>query len=264
MNRNNNRGNDDFEQQMRWALQESLKSQHAPSVSNAAVGMQSVVLRSTVFDSDIRLEVRKGDMTKEVVDCIVNAANKNLGFSFLLFLHYINLNKSIDHASGLAGAIVKNGGEIIQDESDIWRMENVGGKSLSTGAVAVTGAGKLPCKRVIHAVGPIWSISKRLPSSIANLGKELEDKELETAVINSLKQCEELGYSSISLPAISSGIFGFPKDRCAIVMFNTVQEYLKREDCKLKEIRFTNFDDITCNLMVAEFDKRFPQTTSKQ
>src|SRR3990172_3915451 len=119
----------------------------------------------------------QGDITEQKTDAIVNAANSHL-----------------QHGGGVAGAIVKKGGQIIQKESD-----KIG--YVPVGKSAITTAGKLPSKYVIHAVGPRW-------------GEGDEDNKLKSAVISSFKLADEKKLKSISIPAISAGIFGFPKDRC--------------------------------------------------
>jgi len=178
---------------------------------------------STLKVGDSTIAVRHGDMTEELVDCIVNAANS-----------------SLDHASGLAGAIIKKGGDIIQHESDMYVAKN--GK-LEVGGVAVTTSGRLPCKHILHAVGPTW-----------RGGNEGEEIFLQMTVRTCLDKAEELKAASISLPAISSGIFGFPKEKCATIMFDIAVQYIKEKGSKttLKEIRFTNFDDKTVDLFNAE------------
>jgi len=162
-------------------------------------------------------------MTTEDVDAIVNAANA-----------------SLDHASGLAGAIIKKGGQIIQQESDIYVGKH--GK-VEEGGVVVTGAGKLPCKHVFHAVGPMW-----------HGGKQGEDIVLGMCVRSCLEKADELKLNSISLPAISSGIFGFPKEKCSSVMFEMVRGYFKEKEgvSSIKEVRFTNFDDRTVDIFEKE------------
>ncbi|MGW8180284.1 MAG: macro domain-containing protein, partial [bacterium] len=109
-------------------------------------------------------------------------------------------NSHLQHGGGVAGAIVRKGGTIIQEESD--RIGYV-----PVGHAALTTAGKLPAKYVIHAVGP-------------RMGEGDEDSKLKNAVLNSLLLASEKGLRSISMPAISSGIFGFPKDRCALILIN--------------------------------------------
>src|SRR5262245_45744041 len=86
--------------------------------------------------SGLLIQVRQGDLTAEDTVAIVNPANE-----WLL------------HGGGVAGAILRRGGDSIQDESDRWTDAH---GPVSTGQVAVTGAGALPCRRIIHAVGPVW------------------------------------------------------------------------------------------------------------
>jgi O-acetyl-ADP-ribose deacetylase (regulator of RNase III) len=151
----------------------------------------------------------RGDITEEWVDAIVNAANSLL-----------------KHGGGVAGAIVRKGGRIIQEESDQIAPVPVG-------QAAITGAGNLPARYVIHAVGPRW-------------GEGNEDEKLKDAVQNSLKIATEHNLKTISLPAISSGIFGFPVSRCAEVILGAIEEYLQREQkSTLQKIRICLFDDNT-------------------
>jgi len=180
-------------------------------------------LKAELKESGISIQVRHGDMTTEDVDAIVNAANS-----------------SLDHASGLAGAIIKKGGYSIQNESDNYVAKH--GK-VEEGGVVVTKAGNLPCKHIFHAVGPMW-----------HGGNQGEDILLGMCVRSCLEKAEELKLTSISLPAISSGIFGFPKEKCATVMFEMVRAYAKENQGKtsLTEIRFTNFDDRTVDIFEKE------------
>jgi len=185
-------------------------------------GKKSTV-KSEIKEGEVSIQVRHGDMTTEDVDAIVNAANS-----------------SLDHASGLAGAIIKKGGKVIQDESDLYVAKK--GK-VDEGGVVVTSAGKLPCKYVFHAVGPMW-----------HGGKEGEEIILGMTVRSCLEKADELKLTRISLPAISSGIFGFPKEKCATLMFEMARSYAKETKGKstLKEIRFTNFDDRTVDIFEKE------------
>lgn len=170
--------------------------------------------------SNQRIQVRLGDLTQENVDAIVNAANGYLA-----------------HGGGVAGAIVRSGGYVIQEESDRWVREH---GPVSTGQVAVTGGGSLSCKFVIHAVGPIWQG-----------GGQDEDELLRQAVWNSLVKAHALQLTSMSIPAISSGIFGFPKQQCAAILVKTALEFCAQyPDSSLREIRFTNFDELTVGFFV--------------
>lgn len=136
------------------------------------------------------LELLDGDITEMETDAIVNAANAQLILG-----------------GGVAGAIRKKGGPRIQAECN-----EIGG-SFVGGAVITTG-GDLKARYVIHAVGP-------------RMGEGNEDEKLKNATLNSLKVADENNLMSVSFPAISSGIFGFPIDRCAKIMLETTISYLK-------------------------------------
>ena len=158
------------------------------------------------------LQAVLGDMTAERVDAIVNAANSNLA-----------------HGGGLAGAIVARGGAVIQEESD--KLAPV-----ATGNAAVTSAGNLPCRWVIHAVGPIW-------------GDGNEETSLRSAVRTSLDRAAELGATSIALPAISTGIFGYPKSEGTATIVEEARSWLDgHPDSSLTVVRFTAFDEPTAEL----------------
>ena len=172
----------------------------------------------------------KGDITDQQVDAIVNAANARL-----------------DHGAGVAGAIIKKGGHGIQKESDHYIHQH---GRLKDGEVATTGAGKLPCKRIIHAVGPIWRKAEQ----------EKCKKALRMACLESLAAASGKKCKSIAFPAISSGIYGMPKDVCAKVMFDAVKEYLTKRDpstLTLIDIRFVNIDDATVKVFKREFMEFF-------
>ena len=170
-----------------------------------------------IFPNGVSVKLVQGDITEERVDAIVNAANEYL-----------------QHGGGVAGAIVRKGGHEIQVESN-----KIG--HVPVGEAALTGAGKLPAKFVIHAVGPRW-------------GEGDEDSKLASAVESSLRLAAARNLQSISLPAISSGIFGFPKDRCALIMLQTVRDYLEENpDTSLKEIRLCIIDQQTISFFEKEF-----------
>jgi O-acetyl-ADP-ribose deacetylase len=165
------------------------------------------------------LRLAQGDITERDLDAIVNAANSYL-----------------QHGGGVAGAIVRKGGQMIQEESDRIGFVPVGG-------AAITTAGRLPAKFVIHAVGP-------------RMGDGDEDNKLKSAVLSSLQIASENGLISISLPAISSGIFGFPKDRCAMILVNQATEYLKNNpDSSIELVEFCVFDAVTAEYFEKEFRK---------
>ncbi|NHJ20102.1 MAG: macro domain-containing protein [Candidatus Lokiarchaeota archaeon] len=147
-----------------------------------------------------KIKLTKGDITELETDAIVNAANAQLILG-----------------GGVAGAIRRKGGPDIQEECN-----KVGGTFVG-GAVITTG-GNLKAKRVIHAVGP-------------RMGEGKEDTKLRNAVINSLKLMDQNGLKTIAFPAISTGIFGYPIERCSKVMISTVKEYLSG-DTQIEEVIF--------------------------
>jgi len=164
------------------------------------------------------LRLVQGYITERDTDAIVNAANSYL-----------------QHGGGVAGAIVRKGGQIIQDESD-----RIG--FVPVGNAAVTTAGKLPSKYVIHAVGP-------------RMGEGDEDNKLKSAVLKSLQLASENNFQSLSLPAVSSGIFGFPKDRCAMILVKEAAAFLKSNpESSLVLIEFCIFDDLTAGYFEKEFN----------
>ncbi len=159
------------------------------------------------------LQIAQGDITIEEVDAIVNAANEHLA-----------------HGGGVAWAISKKGGPKIQEESDAWVREH---GPVSHAHPAWTSGGLLPAKFVIHAVGPVW-------------GDGNEDAKLRDAVTGSLQTADKLRCESISMPAISTGIFGFPKDRAAGIIFKAVAAYFEtNKNSDLKQVRIVLFDKAT-------------------
>lgn len=180
------------------------------------------------------ISVMKGDITKDRVDAIVNAANGDLR-----------------HIGGLAAAIVKAGGKQIQDECDDYVLQN---GPLFEGHTHVTTAGMLPCKLVIHAYGPRWD--DEADRARRNEEETKQERYLKYAITSSLKKAKDL--RSIAIPAVSSGVFGFPCDLCAKVILDTVLEFCKKDPhCKLSEIHLINHDDATVKVFVDELRKRF-------
>ena len=180
------------------------------------------ILRQKAFPSGAEFQIVQGDITLEAVDAIVNAANSQL-----------------QHGGGVAGVIVRQGGRVIQQESDAWVRTH---GPVSHTEPAYTMAGRLPCKYVIHAVGPIW-------------GEGEEDSKLCAAVRGSLKLADTLKLESISMPAISTGIFGFPKDRAAKIIFDTLTGYLlDQPESGLMQVRLTLFDQAAIDVFLGIWD----------
>ena len=160
------------------------------------------------------LELARGDITALAVDAIVNAANVHLA-----------------HGGGVAAAISRKGGPVIQRQSDAIIAQR---GPLKTGEAVVTSGGKLPAKFVIHTVGPIWGEQSEAES----------DKLLRTAVRNSLTLADDNGLKSVAFPAISTGIYRFPVERAAKVMLAEAAEFLHGKT-SLGRVVFCLYDDAT-------------------
>jgi len=143
------------------------------------------------------LELIEGDITALDTDAIVNAANEALA-----------------HGGGVAGVISRRGGPAIQRESDAWVREH---GPVPTGSAAITSGGRLKARYVIHAVGPVYDGTPRSAELLA------------WAVRSALRLADEHGLRSIALPAISTGIFGYPMEEAARVMLRAAAGYLEGE-----------------------------------
>jgi O-acetyl-ADP-ribose deacetylase (regulator of RNase III) len=188
-------------------------------------------IAETILPTGQRLQLVHGDLTQTSVDAIVNAANAQLV-----------------HGGGLAAAIVRRGGEVIQEESDAWVREH---GPITHASPAVTSAGHLPCKYIIHAVGPIW-------------GEGDEDRKLGMAVQGALALAEQLELSSIGLSAISTGIYGFPKARGAQVILDSLLSYFEENPkSALTEIMVVIIDTPTLKAFESEFAQRWAEDRSR-
>jgi O-acetyl-ADP-ribose deacetylase (regulator of RNase III) len=183
----------------------------------------SQTLKAIVLPGGQRLELSQGDLTLEAVDAIVNAANAHL-----------------QHGGGVAGAITRRGGPPIQAESDAWVRDH---GPVSHAEPAYTGGGHLPCRYVIHAVGPVW-------------GEGDEDAKLGAAVTGSLRLADRLNMRSIAFPAISTGIFGFPKEKAAQVILGAIREYFTEFPASsLELVRLTLFDQSTIEAFINVWER---------
>jgi O-acetyl-ADP-ribose deacetylase (regulator of RNase III) len=179
-----------------------------------------------------RLSLVQGDLTEQKVDAIVNPANKHLS-----------------HGAGVAGAIVRRGGPEIQMESDAWVREH---GLVEHAHPALTGAGRLPCRYVIHAVGPMW-------------GEGDEEDKLEAAVGGSLDLAAEHQLASLALPALSTGIFGFPKDRAARLILQAVLDHFESQpQSSLGDVRIVVFDRQTIEAFETEWARRWPESIRRE
>lgn len=151
-----------------------------------------------------------GDITKLEVDAIVNAANS-----------------SLMGGGGVDGAIHRAGGlTILAECREIVARQG----RCDTGNAVITSGGNLPAKFVIHTVGPVWSG-----------GNNNEAFLLENAYSNSLKLAVENGVETIAFPNISTGVYGFPKDKASHIAVETVTQFLSEND-QIKQVYFVCFD----------------------
>ncbi|XP_073750399.1 protein mono-ADP-ribosyltransferase PARP9 isoform X2 [Callorhinus ursinus] len=167
----------------------------------------------------IELSVWKDDLTRHAIDAVVNAANEDL-----------------IHGGGLARALVNAGGSEIQEESRrlVFRMGKI-----PTGKIVTTKAGRLPCKLIIHAVGPRWT---------AKYYQTCTSK-LQEAIINILDYVTFINpdIETVAIPALSSGIFQFPLDLCTQIIVETISFYYRGRQpaTNLKEIHLVSNDHPT-------------------
>jgi O-acetyl-ADP-ribose deacetylase (regulator of RNase III) len=180
----------------------------------------NTVLVERVLPAGQTIQIVQGDITIESVDAIVNAANEQL-----------------QHGGGVAWVISKKGGSAIQKESDEWIRKH---GLVSHSHPAWTSGGLLPAKYVIHAVGPVWIN-----------GRDEEDQKLEMAAAGSLRVADELKCSSMAFPAISTGIFGFPKDRAARILFSATESYFAANPSSgIKIVKFVLYDQPTLDVFM--------------
>jgi O-acetyl-ADP-ribose deacetylase (regulator of RNase III) len=158
------------------------------------------------------IEVIKGDITRLDVDAIVNAANSGLM-----------------GGGGVDGAIHRAGGPAILEECKAIRNHQGG---CPTGEAVITSGGNLKAKYVIHAVGPVW-----------HGGQDREDELLAGAYHNSLRLATEYNVRSIAFPNISTGVYGFPKERAAGLVVREVSRFVSGQTTAIERIIFCCFDD---------------------
>jgi len=160
------------------------------------------------------IELVLGDITRQAVDAIVNAANSTLL-----------------GGGGVDGAIHRAGGPAILDECRAIRAAR---GECPAGEAVLTGGGGLPARYVIHAVGPVW-----------RGGDEGEPELLASCYRNSLRIAAEHGFQSIAFPSISTGIYGYPVSLAATTALATVASFLSTEPAAPFRVRFVLFDPVT-------------------
>jgi len=147
-----------------------------------------------------RIVVKTGDITREEVDAVVNAANS-----------------SLMGGGGVDGAIHRAGGPAILEECRKIRS-TTHKDGLPPGEAVSTGAGNLPATWVVHTVGPVWKG-----------GGAGEEETLARCYRNALEEARRLGAKTVAFPAISTGVYGFPRERAAPVAYRAVKEFLETE-----------------------------------
>ncbi|MEU9224269.1 O-acetyl-ADP-ribose deacetylase [Streptomyces massasporeus] len=155
------------------------------------------------------IELVQGDITRESVDAIVNAANS-----------------SLLGGGGVDGAIHRRGGPAILEDCRRLRAAHLG-KGLPTGRAVATAAGKLDARWVVHTVGPVFSATEDRSGLLASCYRE------------SLRVAGELGARTVAFPAISTGVYGWPMDDGARIAVETV----RAADTTVEEVRFVLFDE---------------------
>jgi O-acetyl-ADP-ribose deacetylase len=158
------------------------------------------------------LRVTTGDITQEQVDAIVNAANVHLR-----------------HGGGVAAAIARAAGPVLQRESDEWVAAH---GPLRDGQAAVTTGGALPCRVVVHVAGPVHD-----PDRDDNADR------LRAAVVAALEAAREHDARSVAFPAISAGIYGYPLDEATQELVDAVVSWVRVHPGEYEQIRLIGFDD---------------------
>ncbi len=152
------------------------------------------------------LELVEGDITLQAVDAIVNAANS-----------------ALSGGGGVDGAIHRAGGIAIMAE-----CRKIG--RCPAGTAIITTAGQLPCKYVIHTVGPVYGGGNRGEAAL-----------LASSYRSSLTLAKEHGFKSVAFPSISTGVYSYPVEEAAAIALRTVVDFLKTEPSKIELLRFVLF-----------------------
>jgi putative ATPase len=166
--------------------------------------------------ADTTLQAVQGDLTAMEVDAVVNAANEHLA-----------------HGGGVAAALSRAGGPMVQRESNAWIDEH---GPLRTGQAAVTTGGEMPAAHIVHVVGP------RYRSGQDNAGL------LRQAVRAALDAAADAGAASVALPAISAGIFGYPPAEATKVIARACAEWLGEHPSTLGTVLLVGYDTQSAQL----------------
>ena len=186
----------------------------------------NTTLRTITSPIGIEIKLIEGDITSADTEALVNPANSQLA-----------------HGGGLAGLLSRKAGPALQAESIQWVKEN---GPVSHESPAYTKAGDLPFQFVIHAVGPVW-------------GSGDEERKLRSAVRGSLRLANQLQVNSLALPAISTGIFGYPMEKAARVILTAACDYSgENENSALKEIQIVVYGSQSARVFQQVWDESLP------
>ena len=233
------------------ALKDVLKCKHECSLDDlgmdSAMGQDIAQSRNQPMAAEKRFSIQlkgrevsvwKADLTSFKTDAVVNAANENL-----------------QHYGGLAQALCVAGGPDIQSDSDK-HIKSKG--ALNTGDAVIGNAGRLPYHKIIHAVGPCLS-PRPFPYEVKDA-----EPQLKRTVESVLARAEENKFRSVAIPALSSGLFNFPVDKCAAIIVDTVKKHIEhgRGRGHLCEIALVNNDEPTVREMERACSQAFSGTTA--
>lgn len=171
---------------------------------------------NTLYDTKVdgtRLVALEGDLTDQDVDAVVNAANREL-----------------QHGGGVAAALARAGGPVVQEESDVWIREH---GPLDEGTAAITSGGDLPARHVIHTAGPVY-----------DAGSQRNEPRLREAVRAALDLALGRGLGSLAFPAISAGVYGYPPDDATAILADEVVAWVRAHPSGLSEVRLVGYDDV--------------------
>ncbi len=170
--------------------------------------------QARVETAGARVVAQQGDLTAQEVDAIVNAPNERL-----------------QHGGGVAAAIIKAGGKEIQEESDAYVDEH---GPLQPGEAAVTTAGDMPARWVVHVAGPVYEE-----------GSSENEQLLRQAVAAALDAGAEAGARTMAFPAISAGVYGYPRGEATGIIASEVVSWLGTNEGRVEDVRLVGLDDAT-------------------
>lgn len=178
--------------------------------------------RASMRVGDATLRVMRGDLTALAVDAVVNAANEQLR-----------------HGGGVALALARAGGGEVQRASDAWVAEH---GPVGPGQAAVTTAGRMPARYVVHVVGPRYRRGQDNPGLLTQ------------AVHAALDAADDVGATSVAMPAVSAGIFGYPPDDATQVIAQASIDWLARGPDRVRDVALVGYDDATAELFAAALE----------